>query len=136
MKSYNTKYTCSTLLKMKTLSIFLVLLFTFSISNVQSQVRVNFNVQSQPLWGPVGYNYANYYYLPEADVFYSVPENKFFYPEENKWVAANNLPSRYNVDLFNTYKVVVNKPRPYLNHGYYVSNYAKYKTWCNKTNSY
>ena len=105
-----------------------ILLCSFFINNsLQAQITVRTNTASQTIWGPVGFNYVNYYYLPEADVFYSVSENKFFYPEGNKWVSANALPSQYNVDLFNTYKVVVNKPKPYLNHGYYVSNYAKYK---------
>lgn len=105
-----------------------VLLCSVFINNsLQAQITVRTNTASQTIWGPVGFNYVNYYYLPEADVFYSVSENKFFYPEGNKWVSANTLPSQYNVDLFNTYKVVVNKPKPYLNHGYYVSNYAKYK---------
>ena len=111
--------------KIFVLAIFLVCLFIFK--PLKAQITFKVNTASQTLWGPVGYNYVNYYYLPEADVFYSVPENKFFYPEGNKWVAVNTLPPKYNVDLFNTYKVVVNKPKPYLNHGYYVSNYAKYK---------
>ncbi len=107
----------------------LIVFFSLSCNTVQSQVRMSFNVALQPLWGPVGYNYANYYYLPEADVFYSVPENKFYYlnSNSNRWIGVYNLPPQYNVDLYNTYKVVVKKQRPYLNHGYYVSNYAKYK---------
>ena len=120
----------STHLKISHLKFIAVAIFLFVcfISNpIQSQVKVNFNVDAQPLWGPVGYDYANYYYMPEADVFYSVPENKFYYQKGNNWVGTNNLPANYNIDLNNTYKVVVKEPKPYLNHGYYVSNYAKYK---------
>jgi hypothetical protein len=112
------------------LKVLVIVLFSicfFIYNNASAQVTVRLNTESQTLWGPVGYNYVNYYYLPEADVFYSVPQNKFFYPEGKTWVSASTLPAKYNVDLFNTYKVVVNKPKPYLNHGYYVSNYAKYK---------
>ena len=127
MKYCNNKKINLKPLKIRVLSIAMILLLSISFSNIQSQVGVNFNVTSQPLWGPVGHDYVNYYYLPEADVFYSVAQNKFFYPDGDKWVAVNNLPSKYNVDLTNTYKVVVNKPKPYLNHGYYVSNYAKFK---------
>lgn len=108
--------------------VFTILLCSYFVNNsLHAQITVRTNTASQTIWGPVGFNYVNYYYLPEADVFYSVSDNKFFYPEGDKWVSANALPSQYNVDLFNTYKVVVNKPKPYLNHGYYVSNYAKYK---------
>lgn len=120
----------NTIVKNLHLKIFVISILLFSLfvyNSAKAQITVRVNTSSQMLWGPVGYNYVNYYYLPEADVFYSVSENKFFYSEGNKWVSANTLPSRYNIDLFNTYKVVVNKPRPYLNHGYYVSHYAKYK---------
>ena len=114
-------------LQFKIIAVAIFLFLSFLSISLKAQITVRVNTGSQTLWGPTGYNYVNYYYLPEADVYYSVGENKFYYPQGNNWVAVNTLPPQYNVDLFNTYKVVVNKPRPYLNHGYYVSTYAKYK---------
>lgn len=99
----------------------------FAFNAAQAQVSVNINIGSQALWGPVGYNYVEYYYIPEADVFYYVPTRQFIYWSGNRHIFVSTLPSSFHVNLFSTYKVVVNKPKPYLNHGYYVSNYAKYK---------
>jgi hypothetical protein len=94
----------------------------------KAQVSVNLNISSQAAWGPVGYDYVDYYYLPEADVFYYVPTGQFIYWNGDQEVFASTLPPSYNINLYNTYKVVVNEPKPYRNHGYYVSNYAKYKS--------
>jgi hypothetical protein len=35
-----------------------------------AQVSVSVNIGSQPLWGPTGYDQAQYYYLPEYDAYF------------------------------------------------------------------
>lgn len=102
------------------------------IKSSKAQVNVSVNIVSQPLWGPVGYDYVEYYYLPAAEVYYYVPRNQFFYINSGRWVYSTYLPSRYNVDLYNTYKIVINEPRPYLRHKVYVTKYGKYKTYKGK----
>lgn len=104
--------------------VFLIIGLFFSLP-AQSQVNVNISLQS--LWGPVGYDYIDYYYLPEADIFYSVPTREFIYWNGGRWVFATNLPGQFNIDLYSTYKVVVNEPKPYLQHDRYVERYAQYK---------
>lgn len=79
-------------------------------SNAQVNISVNFG--SQPLCGPENYDYVKYYYLPEAEEYYYVPTHQFIYLNAGNWVYANNLPSRYHVDLYSTYKVVLNEPMP------------------------
>ncbi len=100
---------------------------SFADSPVQAQVSVNVNIGSQAVWGPVGYDYVEYYYLPEADVFYYVPTGQFIYWNGNQHYFVNSLPSHYSINLYNTYKVVVNEPKPYLQHNVYVTKYKKYK---------
>lgn len=106
-----------------------MLLFFGFISGkpAQAQISVNINISSQALWGPVGYDYVEYYYLPEADVFYYVSTGQFVYWTNNVWVFESYLPSYYTVNLYNTYKVVVNEPKPYLQHNVYITKYKKYK---------
>jgi hypothetical protein len=95
---------------------------------VQGQVRVNVNVNLQPQWGPASHDYAEYYFLPELGIYYSVPNHTFIYPNGRQWIFSRELPSRYrNVDLYSTYKVVVNEPKPYLRHNYYVAHYRDYR---------
>ena len=113
---------------MKKLIVLIALVAGFAAYNPASaQLAVSVNISSQPMWGPVGYSYVEYYYLPEIDVFYYVPTGKFVYWNGFTWVFISTLPPRYHVDLFRTYKVVVNEPRPYLHHDVYVVKYQKYK---------
>jgi hypothetical protein len=93
-----------------------------------AQVNVTINVDKQPVWGPTGYDHVDYYYLPEADVYYCVPKQQYVYFDKNKWVFAATLPPRYRkVDLYKTYKVVVNEDRPYLHHDDHRKQYAGFR---------
>ena len=61
---------------------FLVLLVAIGsiISKPASaQVSVSINIGSQPTWGPVGYDYVEYYYLPDIETYYYVPRRQFVY---------------------------------------------------------
>ena len=117
---------------MKKLFLFAAVLMVslFSISNAKAQVNVSINIGSQPLWGPTGYNHVEYYYIPDINAYYYVPSGQYIYQEGNRWVWVNNLPSRYNnFDLYNAYKVVINKPQPYLQNNIYVAKYSSYKNY-------
>ena len=108
------------------------ILFTLVIltQKTQAQVRVgvNINIGSQPVWGPVGYDYAEYYYLPDIDAYYYVPRRQFIYLSNGRWIFSASLPVRYrNYDLYSGYKVVINEPRPYLHAGVYRTRYAPYR---------
>jgi hypothetical protein len=95
-------------------------------STMQGQVKINVNVDLQPQWGPALYDYAEYYFLPELGIYYSVPDHVFIYPEGHGWKFSRILPPRYHADLYSTYKVVLNEPKPYLRHDYYATHYRDY----------
>ncbi|GAB3932459.1 hypothetical protein [Mucilaginibacter myungsuensis] len=97
-------------------------------ADAQVGLNVNINIGSQPDWGPVGYDRADYYYMPDIDAYYDVPAHRYVYYENNVWVRRTVLPARYsNYNVYNGYKVVVNKPRPWTNANYYRTTYATYK---------
>lgn len=97
------------------------------INESKAQVNVSINIGTQPLWGPVGYEYARFYYLPEIDVYYNVASRKYVYWQGKKWVTKSKLPARYrHVDLFRTYKVVINDPDPWRYHVRHRDAYARY----------
>ena len=97
-------------------------------TSATAQVHVNINIGTQPVWGPVGYDYAEYYYLPDIDAYYDVPQRQFIYLEGRNWRFANALPPMYgNFDLYRSYKVVINEPRPYLHHEVYYKKYYGYR---------
>src|SRR5438874_10614080 len=84
-------------------------------SQAQVSIGLNVNIGSQPVWGPVGYDYVDYYYLPDIDVYYYVPRHQYIYLAGGRWIFAASLPYRYHsYNLYSGYKVVINDTRPYL----------------------
>lgn len=112
---------------MKKIVLALVVLYNVVLhSTVEAQVKVNINVQ--PTWGPVGYDHVDYYYLPDIESYYSVPQKEFVYMNNNNWVFTKRLPAKFSkYDLYNGYKVVVNEPKPYLQFKDHKVKYAKFK---------
>jgi hypothetical protein len=87
----------------------------FTATTGRAQVRLQVNIGSQPEWGPSGYEHADYYYLPDIDVYYSVTDREFIYLDGRRWVHRTELPRRYqNYDLYRSYKVVVNESNPWV----------------------
>ncbi|MFL9485609.1 hypothetical protein ACI6Q2_22700 [Chitinophagaceae bacterium LWZ2-11] len=102
--------------------------FSFTESKAQVSVGININIGTQPLWGPTGYDYVNYYYLPDIDAYYNVPQRQFIYMSGGRWTFASALPSQYgSYDLYRSYKVVVNEPKPYLHADVYRNKYMSYR---------
>jgi len=103
---------------MKKLILFFVLFSgSFLSQTTFGQDSYKDNIASQPIWGPAGYNHVDYYYLPDIEMYYYIPRQKFIYMEKGRWLFRSSLPPSYkNYDMYNARKVVVNEPRPYLNH--------------------
>jgi len=97
-------------------------------ADAQVSVSLSLNIGSQPDWGPTGYDHVDYYYLPDIDCYYYVPSKQFVYKSGSQWVWKSSLPSQYsNYDLYKSYKVVVNKPKPYMHDNDYRTRYSSYK---------
>jgi hypothetical protein len=99
----------------------------FTANTVNAQVNVNVNIGSQPLWGPTGYDQANYYYIPDAGAYFDIGRNLFVYRQGNAWVTGASLPGQYgNIDLYKVHKVVINSPTPWMHDNEYRSKYKSY----------
>jgi hypothetical protein len=96
---------------------------------VGGQIDYRFGgIDNQPVWGPTGYDFVEYYYLPEIDVYYYVPQHRFVCFEDGRWVFRSSLPSRYRgYDLYHSYKIVVNERQPYLHDQEYRDKYSSYR---------
>jgi hypothetical protein len=111
----------------------IALLFVFALLGLRSdeslaQVRIGFNIGIQPIWGPVGYDYVDYYFLPDIDVYYDVPGHHFIYFDGRAWIDSPVLPERYrDFDLYTAHKVVINEPRPWLRHDFYRDKYGSFR---------
>ena len=106
-----------------------IFLWGFSgTSSAQVNANVNFNLDNQPAWGPTGYDYVEYYYLPDMDVYYYVPRHRYYYYNKGAWRYSTILPSRYsNYNFYNSYKVVLNEREPWRNSETYREKYSSYK---------
>ena len=114
--------------KILLLSGFILGSILFQEASALLRISIRANIGSQPVWGPSGYDRAEYYYLPEIDVFYNVSRRQYVYEQRGRWVFSASLPRQYrNYDLYSGYKVVVNDNRPYRNAGMYRTKYATYK---------
>jgi hypothetical protein len=109
--------------------VFLIIAIVSGIIAIQpARAQVHLNIVAQPIWGPVGYDYVEYYYLPDIETYYYVPGHQYVYLNNGRWVYVTALPARYRAyNLYNGYKVVINEPRPYLKFKTHKITYAKYK---------
>lgn len=97
-------------------------------NKAEAQIGVSINIGSQPDWGPVGYDRADYYYMPDIDTYYDVPAHQYVYLNDNRWVRSASLPARYrNYNVYNNYKVVINERNPWERNTVYRTRYANYK---------
>jgi hypothetical protein len=98
-----------------------------------SMAQTDNNTTAQPQWGPAGYQQADYYYLPDVESYYSVASRQFIYLSNGRWLYSAILPNQYKkYDLYSGYKVIINRPRPFLNFSEDKVVYAKYKNQKNK----
>jgi hypothetical protein len=109
-------------------NLFLILAILGSLASFEpanAQLTLKVNIAAQPIWGPVGYDHVEYYYLPDIDTYYYVPEHIYIYIEGGRWISGPYLPQRNNkFDLYGSRKVVINKAKPYLRDNEYKVKYA------------
>ncbi len=99
---------------------------------LNAQTQSPTNIVFQPIWGPVGYNYVENYYMPEIESYYNVSSKNYMSKIDGKWVTSSTLPSRYSkYDLYHGYKVVINESNPYL---HFNNHRVKYISFWNKRN--
>lgn len=93
---------------MKTIKLIFAALALFIANTLTAQVSINVNIGSPPLWGPVGYTEARYYYLPDVEAYYDIQSCKFIYLGNGKWIHRSHLPFQHRAyDLYSGYKVVL-----------------------------
>ena len=110
----------------------LAFLTTASVLSSKAQVSVSVNIGAQPQWAPAGYASADYYYLPDIECYYYVPQRQFVYLSGPNWVFSYNLPARCRgYDLYSGYKVVCSGPRPYMHYADHRVEYARYRGYRN-----
>lgn len=90
---------------------------------------IHINVDRQPAWGPVGYDYVEYYYIPELNIYFDVENELFYYQRGRRWIESPYLPARYaRYDFYSLYKVVLNDVLdPWRYNRHHRRRYARYR---------
>ena len=66
----------------------------------------------------------DYYYLPEVDAYYSIPDQCYYYNDGGAWVSATYLPGAYrDYDWRSARRYEVRAPRPFMHDTYYRTRY-------------
>lgn len=113
---------------MKAFKLFAIGIVLILACPIQAQVSVNVNLGTPPLWGPVGYSEAQYYYLPDLEAYYDIPSSRFIFYDGTVWVHRKYLPVRYRgYDLYNGYKVVMTGYHGKTPYTYFKEYKIKYK---------
>jgi hypothetical protein len=108
----------------KVILMFAILAGIFAAGSANAQI----NISIQPTWGPQGYDYVNYYYIPDIEVYYCVPTQQFTWYNGHRWITSYDLPPRYaGYDLYGAYKVVLTESNPWYRHNYYRDSYYGYR---------
>ena len=85
--------------------------------------------EAPPPWAkPSAFRNAyNYYYYPEADVYYRADTHTWFYLDGRNWRTARELPPGIRVDFGRSVSLRLDSNRPYVYHdrvvAYYPRNY-------------
>lgn len=111
--------------------IFLSALITssFFVKTADAQIGVHFNINlgPRPVYAPVPPPPPvadDYYYLPDAEAYYSVPEHVYYYQSEGRWVGSPRLAGRFEgYDYSRMRHYAINEPRPYLRNDYYRNHF-------------
>jgi hypothetical protein len=88
-------------------------------------------VEETPVYdedGNIPADYSDdYYYLPEVEAYYSVPNHCYYYNNGSAWISAAFLPGAYrNYNWRTAVRYEVRSPRPYLHHDIYRSRWGGY----------
>jgi hypothetical protein len=98
-----------------------------SILSSNARAQAPNNIMTQPLWGPVGFDYVDYYYIPDLDAYYNVPGAQYIYREKKRWIIVKDMPVRYkDFNFYSAHKIVMNEPKPYMNYKANKLKYAQY----------
>lgn len=112
---------------MKFLKSMIIGMMIFISIPITAQISVGVNIGSPPMWGPVGYTGARYYYLPDVESYYDVNASMFIYLRNGVWIRRAYLPSRYrDYDLYSGYKVVMRNYRGNTPYNHFNEHRMKY----------
>jgi hypothetical protein len=96
-------------------------------TEARAKVSIQININTQPIWGPVGYDYAQFYYFPDYNFYYDINRAQYLILNNNRWMYTKSVPTAYRFNPYTSYKVVINEQAPFQNNSRHLRLYAQYK---------
>ena len=110
--------------KLLFLSAFIVGTLSFGTAKAQIGFHLNVNLGPRPVYVAPAPVVNDYYYLPDAEAYYSVPEHVYYYQSGGRWICGPHLVGRYRDYDYNRLRhFQVNEARPYLRNDFYRARY-------------
>jgi hypothetical protein len=104
----------------------ILLMGSFIIASAQVRLNVNVNIGPRPAWGLPGNPAGNFYYFPEIDCYYNIPQQRFVYLDRGRWVYVRDLPRAYRgFDLYRGQKVIITDNDPFSRAQFYRERYGR-----------
>ena len=98
-----------------------------SVENSNGLVTSEYATVTPPLWGPVGYANARYYYIPDIESYYDINSSRFIYLKGDNWIFNSKIPAQYaNYDIDHGYKVVLTGYKGNTPYTHFNENKKKY----------
>lgn len=102
---------------MKTLFVSLVVLSGLFIAGSANAQVHNVGIRNS--------HHADYFYLPDIDMYYYIPGEQFVYLSDNHWIFSRHLPSAYrDYDFAHGQRIYVNGMNPYMHHDVHIELYG------------
>lgn len=109
---------------MKKLALALIMAITLVGKDVSAQ---QININNQPGWGPVGYDYVDFYYFPDFNIYFDLSREQYLIYRNGVWAYSYYVPANYRFDPYTAYKVIINESKPYLRNKIHIKEYAQFK---------
>ncbi len=91
---------------MKSVKVLIVGMLLLLTTGVMAQLSVNVNVGGPPAWAQAAPVDVQFYYLPDIEVYYDAPAQRYIHFNNGAWIHSVNLPNRYReYDLYQSHPV-------------------------------
>lgn len=113
---------------MKAINSVIVGMLFFLATTLSAQVSVKVNRGGPPVWAPAAPAEVQFYYLPDLEVYYDSPAQRYISFNNGAWIRSANLPNRYRgYDLYQSHPVYLIDYKGKKPYAHYKEHKVKYK---------
>lgn len=73
----------------------------------------SYEYEGRSRWYPYPSGYYEYYYYPEANVYFHIGSGYYYFPRYGVWIRSRSLPDHFHLRPDLRRRLVIRHPRPY-----------------------